>query len=78
MIRSIMSYAFVSWAGGLNKKYLVRKLKMVQRLACLMFSSAFLSTPTGALEILLNITPIEEFLLAETVRGSFRITVGGL
>ena len=51
---------------------------MVQRLACLMFSSAFLSTPTGALEILLNITPIEEFLLAETVRGSFRITVGGL
>ena len=26
MIRSIMSYACVSWAGGLNKKYLVRKL----------------------------------------------------
>ena len=51
---------------------------MVQRLACLMISSAFLGTPTGALEILLNITPIEEFLLAEAVRGSYRITVGGL
>ena len=26
----------------------------------------------------LNITPIEEFLLAEAVRGSYRITVSGL
>ena len=50
MIRPIMSYACVSWAGGLNKKYLVRKLTKVQRLACLMISSAFPSTPSGALE----------------------------
>ena len=69
MIRPIMSHACVSWAGGLNKKYLVRKLTKVQRLACQMISSAFPGTPTGALEILLNITPIEEFLLAEAVRG---------
>ena len=68
----------MSWAGGLNKKYLVRKLTKVQRLACLMISSAFRDTPTGALEILLNITPIDEFLLAEAVRGSYRITVSGL
>ena len=73
-----MSYACVSWAGGLNKKYLVRKLTNVQRLACLMISSAFSGSPTGALEILLNITPIEEFRLAEAVRGSYRITVSGL
>ena len=78
MIRPIMSCACVSWAGGLNKKYLVRKLTKVQRLACLMISSAFPGTPTGALEILLNITLIEEFLLAEAVRGSYRITVSGL
>ena len=50
--------ACVSWAGGLNKKYLVRKLTKVQRLACLMISSAFPGTSTGAPEILLNITPI--------------------
>ena len=52
----IMLYACVSWAGDLNKKYPVRKLTKVQRLACLMILSAFLGTPTGALEILLNIT----------------------
>ena len=78
MIRPIMSYVYVSLAGGLNKNHLVRKLKKVQRLACLMISSAFPGTPTGTLKILLNITPIEEFLLAEAERWSYRITVGGL
>ena len=78
MIRPIMSCACVSCAGGLNKKYRVRKLTKVQRLACLMISSAFPGTPTGALEILLNITLIEKFLLAEAVRGSYRISVSGL
>ena len=78
LICPIMSYACVSWAGGLNKKYLVRKLTKVQRLACLVISSAFPGTPTGALEIFLNITLVEEFLLAEVVRGSYRITVSGL
>ena len=78
MISPIMSYACVSWAGGLNKKYLVRKLTKVQRLACLMISLVFPGTPTGAQEILLNIPPIEEFLLAAAVRGSYRITLSGL
>ena len=67
-----------AYPGGLNKTYLVRKLTKVQRLACMIISSAFPGTPTGALEILLNITPLEEFLLAEAVRGSYRITVCGL
>ena len=34
--------------------------------------------PTGALEILFKITPIEEFLLAEAVQGLYRITIIGL
>ena len=50
----------------------------MQRLACLMISSAVPGTPTGALETLLNINPIEEFLLAEAVRRSYRMTVSGL
>ena len=73
-----MSYACVSWAGGLNKKYLVRRLTKAQILACLIVSSAFPGTPTGALEILLNITPSEAFLLAEAAQKSYRITLSGL
>ena len=78
MIRPIMSYACVSWTGGLSKKYLVRKLTKVLRLACLMISSTFPGTPTGALDILLNIITIEKFLLTEALRASYRITVSGL
>ena len=54
-------------------KYLEKKLSRVQRLACLMISSAFPNTPTEALEMLLNIMPINEFLLSEVVKGSYRL-----
>ena len=43
-----------------------------------MISSAFLGTPSGALKKLLNLSPIEELLLAVAVRGSYRISVSGL
>ena len=43
MIRPIMSYAFVTWPGGLNKKCLVRKLAKVERLACLILHQLFLA-----------------------------------
>ena len=69
----------VCLAGGLNKKYLVRKLTKVQRLAWLIISSAFPGTSTGALELLYNnITAIKKFLLAKAVQRSSRITVSKL
>ena len=61
-----------------QQKYLVRKLTRVQRLACLMISSAFPGTSIGVMEILLNITPTEEVLLAGAVQKSYKITVTGL
>ena len=39
-----------------------------------MIFSAFPSTPTGALEILLNIMPINEFILSEAVKGSYGLS----
>ena len=74
MIRPIITYACTSWVGGVSKKYLEKKLSRVQRLACLMISSAFPSTPTGALKMLLNIIPINEFILSEAVKGSYRLS----
>ena len=72
MIRPVISHACTSWVVEVNKKYLEKKLSRVQRLACLMISSAFPSTPTGALEMLLNIMPINEFILSVAVKGSYR------
>ena len=51
-----------------------KKLSKVPRLACLMISSAFPSTPIGALEMLLNIMLIHEFIMSEAVKGSYRIS----
>ena len=65
----------LGWRSQQN--VLVRKLTNVQRLACPMISSAFPFTPTGALEILLNVTPIEEFLLADIVRAVASLRGGG-
>ena len=53
-----MSNACVFWAGGLNKKYLLRKLTKGAETCLPDDSSAFPGTSTGAPEILLNITPI--------------------
>ena len=39
-----------------------------------MISLAFPSTPTGALEMLLNIMPINNFILSEAVKRSYRIS----
>ena len=74
-----MSYACACVLGWWSQQKVSRKeTHKVQTLAWLMISSAFPGISTGALEILLNITLIEKFLLAETVRGSYRITVSGL
>ena len=74
MIRPVITYACISWVGGVNKKYLAKKLSKVQRLACLMISSALPSTPTGALEMLVIIMPINEFIMSEAVKGLYRIS----
>ena len=74
MIRPVITYACTSWVGGVNKQYLAKKLSKVQRLARPMISSAFPSTPTGASEMLLNIMPMNEFIVSEAVKGSHRIS----
>ena len=74
MIRPVITCACTSWVGGVNKKHLEKKLSRVQRLACLMISSAFPSTLTGALEIRLNIMPINECIWSEAVKGSYRLS----
>ena len=74
MMQPVITYACISWVGGVNKKYLEKNLSRVQRPACFMISSVFPSTPTGALEMLLNIMTINEFILSEAVKGSYRLS----
>ena len=77
MVRPIVSYACVSWVSAIEKLYLRNILQRVQRLACLMITSAFPSTPTAAMEVLMNIQPIDEFIRAEAIKGSYRLDQAG-
>ena len=75
--RPIMSYACVSWAGGLNKKYLARKRKGAETWLLDDFIS-FSRHPYRCSGNIAQHNSIEEFPLTEAVRGSYRITVSGL
>ena len=50
--------------------------KCVQRLACITITSAYPSTPTAALEKLLQITPISIFLGGEAYMATYRLKRG--
>ena len=62
IIRPILAYAAVIWINATNSSTLVAILRKVQRLACITITSAYPSTPTAALEKLLQIPPIDIFL----------------
>jgi ribonuclease HI len=78
IVRPIMMYGVVVWAAALKKKITIEKLTRVQRLACLMTTGAMGSTPTKAMEVILNLPPIELFLMGEAVKAYHRIESIGL
>jgi ribonuclease HI len=77
MVRPILSYACLSWCTALDRRCVVDRLQQVQRLACLYITSAFPSTPTAAMEMLLGIQPLVIHLRAETVMSSIRLDIAG-
>ena len=58
MIVPIMTYASIVWWHK-TKTFIVQdQLNKVQRLACLMITGSMKSTPTTAMEVLLNLSPL--------------------
>jgi hypothetical protein len=55
------------WYGGprLNKKTTKMQLDKIQRMACLAITGAMKLTPTAAMEVLLNLTPLDLLIMAE-------------
>ena len=76
MMRPIMSYACMSWAGGLKQVSSEETCKSAK--TCL--PNDFISFswhPYWCSGNTVNMTPMEEFLLAGAVRWTYRITVSG-
>ncbi|CAL4095421.1 unnamed protein product [Meganyctiphanes norvegica] len=78
IIRPILAYAAVIWINATNSHTLVAMLQKVQRLACITITSAFPSTPTAALETLLQIPPIDVFLKGEAYMATYRLERGDM
>ena len=78
IIRPILAYAVVVWINATNSSTLVAMLQKVQRLACITITSAYPSTPTAALEVLLQIPPIDVFLKGEAFMATYRLERGDM
>ncbi|XP_055836606.1 uncharacterized protein LOC129905204 [Episyrphus balteatus] len=61
VIRPILTYGMVVWWTALDKTINLNKLIKVQRSASICISGALRSTPSDALDILLNLTPLDIF-----------------
>lgn len=77
MVRPIMSYGCLTWIKAIHNHTCVSRLRKVQRLACMMTTSAFPSSPTAALEMLIGLPPIEIFLAETAIMTSVRLQRGG-
>ena len=76
IIRPILAYAAVIWISAINSNTLVAMLQKVQRLACITITSAYPSTPTAALEKLIQIPPMNIFLRGEAYMATYRLERG--
>jgi ribonuclease HI len=74
--RPIMCYAAGIWINAAKKATLANKLQKVQRLGCMMVTSAFPGTPTAALEVMLNLPPLEIYLEGEAYKACYRLEKG--
>jgi hypothetical protein len=51
------------------------QLGRIQRMACLAITGAMKSTPTAAMEVLLNLTPLDLLIMAEARMALYRLHI---
>ena len=68
IIRPIILYGSFIWNHICDLKYVQQMLKKFQRLACLAITGAWKSTPTDALEAMLNLPPLHILIKSEAIK----------
>ena len=76
--RPIINYASSVWWKKTQQKKAQEKLSRIQRLACLGITGAMRTTPTAAMEVLLNLPPLHLFIRREARMAVFRNLTEGL
>lgn len=74
IVRPMVSYASVAWYKKATQKQTVAKLGSLQRIACVIATGALSSSPTAALEAMLNLTPLHLHLELEAKSSILRLS----
>ena len=77
IVRPMLTYASVVWWPAVARLHIQRKLEQLQRLACLGVTGVIRTTPTAALEALLDLVPLHLLIEAEARKAAYRLKCGG-
>jgi hypothetical protein len=72
---SILHAALVWWPKVKQQRTAKIQLGRIQRMACLAITGPMKSTPTAAVEVLLNLTPLDLLIMAEARMALCRLHV---
>jgi hypothetical protein len=72
VIRPFILYGALVWWPKVTHKTTKTQLRRIQRMACLVITGAMKSTPTVAMEVLLNLTPLNLLIMAEARMTLYR------
>lgn len=78
MVRPIILYGSLAWWPRTLKSTCKDALTRVQRTACMAIAGAFKTTPTAALEILLDLPPLHLVIQSEARKSLHRMAITGL
>ncbi|KAL1447090.1 hypothetical protein WDU94_000567 [Cyamophila willieti] len=78
VIRPMVTYGSIVWWLKVEQVQAKLALGKLQRLACLCITSAMKSTPTAAMETLLNLPPLDIVIRGEARMGAYRLQQNNL
>jgi hypothetical protein len=75
VIRPFIFYGALVWWSKTMHKTTKTLLSRIQRMACLAIMGAMRSTPMAAMEVLLNLTPLDLLIMAEARMALYRLQI---
>lgn len=75
-VRPLITYGAIVWWPCVEKNSACSQLDKVQRMACLLITGAMRTTPSRALEVMLDLMPLELCVKMEATRAAYRLRVG--
>ena len=77
VVRPILTYGAVVWWQCLKKVTFAAKLSRLQRTVCIGITGAMRTTPTAALEVIVNLCPLDLFIKGIAAQSAMRLKTLG-